>query len=250
MPASRRCSGSPAARRASAAPFDLGFAVGPRLNAAGRLADMSLGIECLMTDDAGRAWAIAQQLDGINREAARDRSRDAGHARWPRSTISTRATTPRITVFDESWHQGVIGIVASRLKDKFYRPTITFAPGRRRAGSRARAARSPASTCATRSTWCPSVRRALIDKFGGHAMAAGLTIRADNLEALHRGVRSGRASLADQVAAGARARNRRPAGRRLLLDRLHRADGRPRLGPGLRAAGVLRRPSASSASAC
>ena len=167
------------ARRAT--PFDLGFALGPRLNAAGRLADMSLGIECLCTDDEGRAWAIAQELDKINRER-----RDIEAEMQDTALLKLDDFNPRdsstICVFDESWHQGVIGIVASRLKDKFYRPTITFAPagegmikgsGRSIAGFHLRDALDLVSKQA------PS----LIDKFGGHAMAAGLSLRADAFEA-------------------------------------------------------------------
>ena len=167
------------ARRAT--PFDLGFALGPRLNAAGRLADMSLGIECLCTDDEGRAWAIAQELDKINRER-----RDIEAEMQDTALLKLDDFNPRdsstICVFDESWHQGVIGIVASRLKDKFYRPTITFAPagegmikgsGRSIAGFHLRDALDLVSKQA------PS----LIDKFGGHAMAAGLCLRADAFEA-------------------------------------------------------------------
>jgi len=167
------------ARRAT--PFDLGFALGPRLNAAGRLADMSLGIECLTTDDEGRAWAIAQQLDTINRER---RDIEAGMQDTALSLLDAfePANSTTISVFDESWHQGVIGIVASRLKDKFYRPTITFAPGgeglikgsgRSIAGFHLRDALDLVSKQA------PS----LIQKFGGHAMAAGLTIPAEAFDA-------------------------------------------------------------------
>jgi len=166
------------ARRAS--PFDLGFAVGPRLNAAGRLADMSLGIECLTTDDEGRAWAIAQQLDTINRERRNIEAEMQDTALAQLDTYDPR-NNATISVFDESWHQGVIGIVASRLKDKFYRPTITFAPGgdglikgsgRSIAGFHLRDALDLVSKHA------PSI----ITKFGGHAMAAGLTVRAESFE--------------------------------------------------------------------
>ena len=180
------------ARRAS--PFDLGFAVGPRLNAAGRLADMSLGIECLTTDDAGRAWDIAQQLDAINRERRVIEAQMQDSALASLDHIDPRDNTT-ISIFDESWHQGVIGIVASRLKDKFYRPTITFAPagdglikgsGRSIAGFHLRDALDLVSKHAP----------TLIDKFGGHAMAAGLTIRADNLEGFTNAFEAvGRASL-------------------------------------------------------
>jgi single-stranded-DNA-specific exonuclease len=166
------------ARRAS--PFDLGFALGPRLNAAGRLADMSLGIECLTTDDEGRAWAIAQQLDTINRERREIESDMQDTALLLLDSFDPKDSTT-IAVFDASWHQGVIGIVASRLKDRFYRPTITFAPGgeglikgsgRSIAGFHLRDALDLVSKQAP----------TLIEKFGGHAMAAGLTIRVDALE--------------------------------------------------------------------
>ncbi|MDO9421495.1 MAG: single-stranded-DNA-specific exonuclease RecJ [Herminiimonas sp.] len=167
------------ARRAS--PFDLGFALGPRLNAAGRLSDMSLGIECLTTDDEGRAWAIAQQLDEINRERRTIEADMQETALLLLDKFDPQNNTT-ISVFDASWHQGVIGIVASRLKDKFYRPTITFADagdgwikgsGRSIAGFHLRDALDLVSKHAP----------TLIDKFGGHAMAAGLTIRADALDA-------------------------------------------------------------------
>jgi single-stranded-DNA-specific exonuclease len=167
------------ARRAT--PFDLGFGLGPRLNAAGRLADMSLGIECLTTDDEGRAWAIAQQLDTINRER-RDIEADMQDTALILLDTFNPNDKTTISVFDDSWHQGVIGIVASRLKDKFYRPTITFAPGgeglikgsgRSIAGFHLRDALDLVSKHAP----------TLIQKFGGHAMAAGLTIRADGFEA-------------------------------------------------------------------
>lgn len=167
------------ARRAS--PFDLGFALGPRLNAAGRLSDMSLGIECLTTDDEGRAWAIAQQLDEINRERRTIEADMQETALLLLDNFDPQNKTT-ISVFDASWHQGVIGIVASRLKDKFYRPTITFADagdgwikgsGRSIAGFHLRDALDLVSKHAP----------TLIDKFGGHAMAAGLTIRADALDA-------------------------------------------------------------------
>ncbi|MEB0134795.1 single-stranded-DNA-specific exonuclease RecJ [Actimicrobium sp. CCC2.4] len=167
------------ARKAS--PFDLGFALGPRLNAAGRLADMSLGIECLTTDDEGRAWAIAQQLDAINRER-RDIEADMQDTALELLDSFNPQDNSTISVFDAGWHQGVIGIVASRLKDKFYRPTITFAPagdgwikgsGRSIPGFHLRDALDLVSKHAP----------TLIDKFGGHAMAAGLTLRAENFDA-------------------------------------------------------------------
>ena len=165
----------------SATPFDLGFALGPRLNAAGRLQNMSIGIECLITDDEGVAWALAQQLNDINlqrREIEAD-MQDAALLHLEQFEPNDSST---ICVFDASWHQGVIGIVSARLKEKYYRPTFTFAPGmdgwikgsgRSIPGFHLRDALDLVSKRA------PS----LIDKFGGHAMAAGLTIRADAFDA-------------------------------------------------------------------
>jgi single-stranded-DNA-specific exonuclease len=164
-----------------ASQFDFGFGLGPRLNAAGRLADMSLGIECLVTDDEGRAWAIAQELDAINRERRTIETGMQDTALLLLDTFNPQDKST-ISVFDASWHQGVIGIVASRLKDKFYRPTITFAAandgwikgsGRSIPGFHLRDALDLISKRAP----------TLIDKFGGHAMAAGLTIHAEHFDA-------------------------------------------------------------------
>jgi single-stranded-DNA-specific exonuclease len=164
----------------SASPFDLGFALGPRLNAAGRLEDMALGIECLVTDDPGRAWAIAQQLNEINlkrREIEAD-MQDTALLHLD-NFEPTGAST--ISVFDAGWHQGVIGIVASRLKEKFFRPTITFAPGND--GWIKGSGRSIPGFHLRDALDLVSKRvPGLIDKFGGHAMAAGLTIRAEHFD--------------------------------------------------------------------
>jgi single-stranded-DNA-specific exonuclease len=164
-----------------ASPFDLGFALGPRLNAAGRLEDMSLGIECLLTDDEGRAWAIAQELNDINLKR-REIEADMQDTALLHLDDFEPADASTIAVFDDGWHQGVIGIVASRLKEKFYRPTITFAPagdgwikgsGRSIPGFHLRDALDLVSKKVP----------GLIDKFGGHSMAAGLTIRGDHFDA-------------------------------------------------------------------
>ncbi len=163
-----------------ASPFDLGFALGPRLNAAGRLEDMALGIECLVTDDVGRAWAIAQQLNEINlkRREIEAEMQDTALLHLDSFEPSGAST---ISVFDQGWHQGVIGIVASRLKEKFYRPTITFAPGS--AGWIKGSGRSIPGFHLRDALDLVSKRvPGLIDKFGGHAMAAGLTIRADHFD--------------------------------------------------------------------
>ena len=163
-----------------ASPFDLGFALGPRLNAAGRLQDMALGIECLTTDDEGRAWAIAQQLNEINlkrREIEAD-MQDTALLHLDDFQPSDSST---ITVFDDGWHQGVIGIVASRLKEKFFRPTITFAPGG--PGLIKGSGRSIPGFHMRDALDLGSKRvPGLIDKFGGHAMAAGLAMKAECFE--------------------------------------------------------------------
>ena len=164
------------ARNASG--FDLGFALGPRLNAAGRLSDMSLGIECLTTDDIGRAWDLAQQLDTMNRER---REIEAGMQQQALDDLSSidPAGSTTITLFNPGWHQGVIGIVAGRLKEKFHRPSFTFAladdSGRTVKGS----GRSIPGFHLRDALDLISKREPnLIVKFGGHAMAAGLTLAA------------------------------------------------------------------------
>lgn len=161
-------------------PFDLGFAVGPRLNAAGRLADMSLGIECLLTDDPVRAQAIAEQLDAINRErrVIEAGMQDAALASLDSINPKDSAT---LTLFNADWHQGVIGIVASRLKEKFYRPAITFAPAG--AGMIKGSGRSIPGFHLRDALDLVSKRHPdLIDKFGGHAMAAGLSLQVDQFD--------------------------------------------------------------------
>ncbi|MEN9865549.1 MAG: single-stranded-DNA-specific exonuclease RecJ [Pseudomonadota bacterium] len=184
-----------AARQArQASPFDLGFALGPRLNAAGRLQDMSLGIECLITDDPAYAQRIAQQLNEINirrREIEADMQETA--------LLHLDEFDPQdnttITLFDESWHQGVIGIVALRLKEKFYRPTITFAPadnGKLKGSGRSIPGFHLRDALDLVSKHAPT----LIDKFGGHAMAAGLTLHAGALDGFARAFEAvGRAML-------------------------------------------------------
>jgi single-stranded-DNA-specific exonuclease len=162
----------------SASGFDLGFALGPRLNAAGRLSDMSLGIECLTTDDIGRAWELAQQLDAMNRER---REIEAGMQQQALDDLSgvDPAGSTTITLFNPAWHQGVIGIVAGRLKEKFHRPSFTFALADDRGELVKGSGRSIAGFHLRDALDLISKREpGLIVKFGGHAMAAGLTIAA------------------------------------------------------------------------
>jgi single-stranded-DNA-specific exonuclease len=177
-----------AARKpATATGFDFGFALGPRLNAAGRLADMTLGIECLTTDDALRADELARTLDGINRErkAIEGDMRDQALQLAEEMFDESEEPPPALIVFDPDFHEGVVGIVASRLKDKLHRPTFVFAAsgaegkehelkgsGRSIAGFHLRDA---LDLVAKRH---PGV----LLRFGGHAMAAGCTIDEDQLE--------------------------------------------------------------------
>ncbi len=165
----------------NATPFDLGFAIGPRLNAAGRMDDMRVGIECLTTDDEGRAWEIAQQLNTLNSERREKEAEMQDDALLILDQFQAEQTTT-LCVFDESWHQGVIGIVASRLKDRFYRPTITFAPGGD--GIIKGSGRSiPGFHLRDALDLVSKHEPGLIQKFGGHAMAAGLTLASRDLEA-------------------------------------------------------------------
>lgn len=163
-------------RRAVAA--DLGFAVAARLNAAGRLDDMSLGIACLLTDDSLEARDIARTLDQLNHERKGIESDMQAQAMEALNQLQTnlKGEMPRgLCLFDESWHQGVIGILASRIKDRFNRPTIVFAPGS--AGELKGSARSISGFHIRDAlAFIDAKHPGLISKFGGHAMAAGLTI--------------------------------------------------------------------------
>jgi single-stranded-DNA-specific exonuclease len=165
----------------SASGFDLGFALGPRLNAAGRLSDMSLGIDCLTTDDIGRAWELAQQLDTMNRER---REIEAGMQQQALDDLSgvDPAGSTTITLFNPTWHQGVIGIVAGRLKEKFHRPSFTFALADDSGHTVKGSGRSIPGFHLRDALDLVSKREpGLIAKFGGHAMAAGLTIATNDL---------------------------------------------------------------------
>ncbi len=164
---------------ARATTFDMGFALGPRLNAAGRLADMSLGIECLITDDMGRALNIAQELDKLNRERRTIEADMQEGAMAELDSIDPGARSS-LVLFEAEWHQGVIGILAGRIKEKFHRPTIAFARGN--AGELKGSGRSiPGLHLRDALDLVTKQAPALILKFGGHAMAAGLTIREDDL---------------------------------------------------------------------
>jgi single-stranded-DNA-specific exonuclease len=159
---------------ARASSQDLGFTVGPRLNAAGRLDDMSLGINCLLTDNAASALQIAAKLDALNRERRSIETDMQDNALAALEHIDPKANFA-LTLFDDTWHQGVIGILASRLKDRFHRPTIAFA--RSNNGEIKGSGRSIAGLHLRDALDLVSKRHpTLIRKFGGHAAAAGLSI--------------------------------------------------------------------------
>ena len=160
-----------------AAGFDFGFALGPRINAAGRLSDMTLGIECLRTDDTGRATELAAQLDTINRE----RREVEGHMREQaertlEQLIPAEADAPAaVALFDESFHEGVVGIVAGRVKDRLHRPTFVFARGAD--GQLKGSGRSiPGFHLRDALDLVAKREPGLLARFGGHAMAAGCTL--------------------------------------------------------------------------
>ena len=178
---------------ASASTFDLGFALGPRINAAGRLADMTLGIECLLSDDEARADELARTLDGINRER---RVIESGMREQAMDIVAGLfddgdEPPPAICVFDPDFHEGVVGIVASRIKDLWHRPVFVFAasqaPGREhelKGSGRSIAGfhlRDALDLLAKRH---PGV----LLRFGGHAMAAGCTIHEDALDTFEQGL--------------------------------------------------------------
>ena len=167
--------------------FDLGFAIGPRLNAAGRLADMTLGIRLLLSDNAEQALELAQELDRINRErrVIETGMQEAALAHLAEDQLAgTMAERTSICLWNPEWHQGVVGIVASRLKERFNRPAIVFAPAEGATGEELRGSGRSLTGFHLRDALDLVSKRepGLILKFGGHAMAAGLTIRKADFE--------------------------------------------------------------------
>ena len=157
-----------------ASTWDLGFMLGPRLNAAGRLTDMALGIELLITDDEARAQAAAIKLDELNRER---REIEAGMQETALAQLDKIEVGERkaLSLFNAAWHQGVIGILASRLKEKYHRPVIAFAQGN--TGELKGSGRSIAGFHLRDALDLVAKRHpTLLKKFGGHAMAAGVTL--------------------------------------------------------------------------
>ncbi|HVC01561.1 MAG TPA: single-stranded-DNA-specific exonuclease RecJ [Steroidobacteraceae bacterium] len=164
---------------------DLGFAAAPRLNAAGRIADMRLGIECLLADSADEAAALAARLSALNeerREIERRMQLEAIDIAAAMRASPAGESALGLCLFDASWHQGVVGLVAGRIKERLHRPVVAFAVAAD--GSLRGSARSIPGVHVRDALEAISVRHpGLIDQFGGHAMAAGLTLRPDKLEA-------------------------------------------------------------------
>ncbi|SHM42625.1 single-stranded-DNA-specific exonuclease RecJ [Rhizobacter sp. OV335] len=174
---------SAAGRDASrACGFDFGFALGPRINAAGRLSDMSLGIECLLTDDPARAAQLAQTLDTINRER---REVEAGMREQAEAMLETLMpegdAPPALALYDPEFHEGVVGIVAGRLKDRLHRPTFVFALGQD--GLLKGSGRSiPGFHLRDALDLVTKRHPGVLKRFGGHAMAAGCTLAEEDFD--------------------------------------------------------------------
>ena len=157
---------------------DIGFGLGPRINAAGRLEDMTIGINCLLTDNMDTATKLAQKLNEINqsrKELELDMKEQA------MILPSLKETKYSKVAFDESFHEGVIGIVASRIKEQFYRPTIVFAPASEEGLIKGSGRSIPEIHLRDALDYVYKKKPEIIEKFGGHAMAAGLTIKKELL---------------------------------------------------------------------
>lgn len=175
-------SGREAARLTAA---DIGFAIGPRLNAAGRLEDMAIGIECLLTDDPAQAYELAQILHGINAERRGVQQQMIDEAETVLSGLEDRGieTPVALCLFDREWHPGVVGLVASKMKEKLHRPVIAFAPSEPGSSSLRGSARSiPGFHIRDALANLDVTHPGLMGKFGGHAMAAGLSLEESDFE--------------------------------------------------------------------
>ncbi len=173
------------ARRLTAS--DIGFALGPRLNAAGRLEDMALGIELLLTEEPGKAREIAALLEEINseRRAVQQIMTDDAELAVARVLLDDAGQRPvAACLFDAQWHPGVVGLVASKMKDRLHRPVIAFAPSEPGSASLRGSARSiPGFHIRDALAAINAGHPGLMEKFGGHAMAAGLSLALPQLEA-------------------------------------------------------------------
>jgi len=164
---------------------DIGFGIGPRINAAGRLEDMTLGIECLLTDDADRAMHLAKQLDSINAERRELQQQMVDDAEAAASALPLpEGGHDAYCLCNDGWHPGVVGLVASKLKEKLHRPVIAFAPSDAGSSVLRGSARSiPGVHVRDALADVDALHPGLILRYGGHAMAAGLSLEAANFDA-------------------------------------------------------------------
>ncbi|MFD0738143.1 single-stranded-DNA-specific exonuclease RecJ [Lysobacter koreensis] len=175
------------ARRLTAA--DIGYGIAPRLNAAGRLEDMALGIECLLTDDLAQARDIAATLNEINgeRRAVQQQMTEDAEIALARVSLVDGAVPAAVCLFDAQWHPGVVGLVASKIKERLHRPVVAFAPAEPGSGTLRGSARSiPGFHIRDALAEVDARNPGLIERFGGHAMAAGLSLPAEALDAFER----------------------------------------------------------------
>lgn len=185
---------------------DLAFGVAPRLNAAGRMRDMTIGIQCLLADDPPRAEELAAELDRLNEERRTIEARMQAEAlaavrHLPAGATSSPVSTFGITLFDETWHQGIVGLVAGRVKERMGRPVVAFA--RAGEGLLRGSARSIAGLHIRDVLDAVAARHPeLISRFGGHAMAAGLTLEEANLERFARAFEEEVARMSRGLASG------------------------------------------------
>jgi single-stranded-DNA-specific exonuclease len=161
--------------------FDLGFILGPRLNAAGRLADMSLGIECLITDDEARAANCAQQLDRLNRERRRIEGEMLDEANAVLDGLQEPAGAT-LSLFQAGWHQGVVGLIASRVRERVHRPVVCFSLDKTKKELRGSGRSIPGFHLRDALDLVSKRAPGLLLRFGGHAQAAGLTIRETDFD--------------------------------------------------------------------
>jgi len=192
-------------RPAQASGFDLGFALGPRINAAGRLADMTIGIECLLSDDPAQAAQGAAQLDRINRErrVIEDSMRQQAQEAVQHWLEPGAPVPPAVCVFEPEFHEGVVGIVASRLKDQLHRPAFVFAPSQAEGQGHVLkgSGRSIAGLHLRDALDLVAKRHpGLLLRFGGHAMAAGCTLLEHDFETFEQALQQVAAEWLDPTA--------------------------------------------------
>ena len=179
---------------------DIGFGLAPRINAAGRLEDMALGIECLVTDDFGQASEIARALNGINaeRRAVQQQMTDEAESAIARVALDGNAVAAALCLFDREWHPGVVGLVASKIKEKIHRPVIAFAPSEPGSDMLRGSARSiPGLHIRDALAAIDAAHPGLLGKFGGHAMAAGLSLSLQDLPRFEQVLRAQVESMLD-----------------------------------------------------